>query len=278
VRIDLDIAQHQLTWDEVLARARFAEEAGFTGAWVFDHFKPLYGPPGGPCLEAWSLIAGLAAHTQRIRLGPLVTGVTYRHPSLLAAEVVTADNVSGGRIDLGLGAAWFDTEHQELGFEFPAAGERISRLDEAVDVIRLLMTETGATYDGTYYQLRNATYRPLPVQEPHPPVWIGGDGENRMLPLAARQADVWHGYGNVTDLTRKSQLLTQLATDAGRDPGRVTRSTSLSLSEPWDAVRRKADALRTAGFTVLIASWPAEGRSRLEEFVSLVLPELQEAG
>src|SRR5919199_1555404 len=119
MRFGIDVSQHQLTWDELLARVRFAESAGFEGAWVFDHFKPLYGDPSGPCMEGWTLLAGLAAATTRIRLGTLVTGVTYRHPSLLAAEITTVDNIAAGRLEIGLGAAWNEHEHRELGFDFP---------------------------------------------------------------------------------------------------------------------------------------------------------------
>ena len=119
VELGLDVSQHQLSWQELLNRTHWAEDAGFEGAWVFDHFKALYGDPAGPCLEAWTLLAALGAATSRIRLGPLVTGITYRHPSILATEVVTADHVSQGRIELALGAAWHEREHHELGIDFP---------------------------------------------------------------------------------------------------------------------------------------------------------------
>lgn len=274
-RIDVDVSQHQQTWDELQARVRFAEEAEFGAAWVFDHFKVLYGPPDGPCFEAWTLLAGLAAVTGRIRLGALVTGVTYRHPSVLAAEAVTVDHISNGRLELGLGAAWHGQEHEELGIDFPSAGGRLSRLAEAVDVITALMTETGATYRGRHYRLNNATYRPLPVQRPYPPLWIGGGGERKLMPLAARKADVWHGFGSVPELIRKSRLLDRLAEEHGRDPATIRRSTSLSLSEPWDEVRRDVEAKHGAGFEILVASWPSEGRPRIEEFAAKVLPDLQ---
>ncbi|MCA1692754.1 MAG: TIGR03560 family F420-dependent LLM class oxidoreductase [Actinobacteria bacterium] len=277
MRIGIDVSQHQLSWDELLARVHFAEDAGFDGAWVFDHFKVLYGPSDGPCFEAWTLLAALAAATSRIRLGPLVTGVTYRHPSILATEVVTVDHVSGGRVELAIGAAWFGQEHEELGLDFPRPGERMDRLDEALQVMTALMTEDGASFEGHHYRLRNATYRPRPVQQPHPPIWIGGHGERRLLPLAAKWADMWHGFGSVSDLTRKSRLLDRLIEEAGRDPASVGRSSNLSLSEPWDEVRRQADGLRDAGFSYLVASWPAEGRPRMDEFVDRVLPELLEA-
>jgi F420-dependent oxidoreductase-like protein len=211
VRIGIDVSQHQLLWPELLDRVRLAEDAGFDGAWVFDHFKSLYGPSDGPCFEAWALLAALAAATSRIRLGALVTGVTYRHPSVLAAEAVTVDHVSSGRLELGMGAAWFADEHEELGIDFPRPGERISRLDEALEVITRLMTEDGAAFDGRYFQLRKASYWPRPVQQPYPPVWVGGGGERRMMPLAARWADMWHGFGSVAALARKSRLLDRLA-------------------------------------------------------------------
>jgi F420-dependent oxidoreductase-like protein len=274
-RIDVDISQHQQTWDELVSRVRFAEDAGFGAAWVFDHFKVLYGPPEGPCFEAWTLLAGLSAVTARIRLGALVTGVTYRHPSVLAAEAVTVDHISAGRLELGLGAAWFEREHRELGIDFPPPGPRLGRLEEAVDVITGLMTGTNVSYQGRHYRLEGATYRPLPVQRPYPPLWIGGGGERRLLPLAARQADVWHGFGSVAELARKSELLDRLAEEAGRDPATIRRSTSLSLSEPWDEVRRDVEEKVAAGFSVLVASWPSEGRPRIEEFAAQVLPGLR---
>src|SRR5215213_9505104 len=125
MKIGIDVSQHQLEWPEIRERVVFADEAGFESAWVFDHFTALYGDEKGPCLEAWTLLAALGAVTTNIRLGALVTGVTYRQPSLLAAEVVTVDHVSGGRVNVGLGAAWHDEEHERLGFQFPATAERI---------------------------------------------------------------------------------------------------------------------------------------------------------
>ncbi len=274
MRLGLETDQHRVEWPELVERVRFGEDAGFDGAWVFDHFKPLYGEGAGPCLEGWTLLSALGALTSRIRLGTLVTGITYRPPSLLAAEAVTVDHVSGGRLELGVGAAWNEQEHRELGFAFPPAGERIDRLEEGIEVLRLLMTGEPATFNGRHFHLDGAVYRPRPVQSPHPPLWVGGSGEKRMLPLVGRVADAWHCFAPPTDYARKWAIVAEHAEKAGRDPASILRSTNLSLSEPWDHVRRSADAHRANGVGYLVCSWPSEGKGRLDEFVEQVMPEL----
>ena len=272
MRLGIDVAQHRLEWPQLLERVRYGEEAGFEGAWLFDHFTALYGAGPGPCLEAWTALAGLAAATSRIRLGTLVTGMTYRHPSILATEVVTVDHVSGGRVELAVGASWFEGEHRALGIDFPPVGERVERLEEGLAVMRLLMTTDGASFDGRHHRLDHATYLPRPVQRPHPPVWIGASGERRMLPLVGREADVWHTFASPSELARKGAIVDEHAERAGRDPASIARSTSLSLSEPWDEVRRRVEAWRGVGVSYLICSWPEEGRARLDEFVERVAP------
>lgn len=269
----LDVAQHQLTWPELVARVRLAEGTGFAGVWVFDHFKPLYGDPRGPCLEAWTLLAALAAQTEHVRLGVLVTGATYRHPSVLAAEIVTVDHVSRGRVEVGLGAAWFAEEHRELGIPFPDTRERVRRLEETVEIVRRLLTEDDVHFEGRHHELLGATYRPRPVQLPYPPIWIGATGEELMLPLAARFADVWHSFGSADELRRRSRLVDEHAERVGRDPRQIRRASNLSLSQPLGEVRRTIEALDDAGFSYLVVSWPAEGRERLETFLTDILPD-----
>ena len=274
MRIGIDIAQQRMPWEELVARAQFADSLGFDGLWGFDHFQPMYGEGPGECFEAWTTMAALAGVTERIRLGVLVTGNTYRHPSILASEIITVDHASGGRVECSLGAAWFDKEHRELGLEFPPTGERIERLDEALQVLKLLFTTDNATLDGRHYQLQGATLHPRPVQQPYPPIWIGASGEGRMIPLAARHADVWHCYGGVRDLTRKRALLDEHAAKAGREPSSIANATNLSISEPVDEVRQRAQRWQEAGWDYLIVSWPGEGRAKVEEFVEQVMPDL----
>ena len=275
MRFALDLAQHQLTWDEIVARARLAEEAGLEGVWVFDHFKPLYADPKGPSLEAWTLLAGLARETSRVRLGTLVTGMTHRHPSVLAAEVVTVDHLSNGRVECAVGAAWNEPEHREFGIPFPTTKDRMDRLEEGVKALRLLFTEDDVTFEGRHLRLEHATYNPKPVQQPHPPIWIGGEGRTRTLPIAGRYADAWHGWVRDADeLAEITGIVDRAAEEAGRHPSEILRASSLSISEPWDDVKASFEWMAEGGIGYLIVDWPSEGRARLEEFLEQVLPTL----
>lgn len=276
MRFGLDVAQHQLTWEEILSRVRFAEEVGFEGAWVFDHFSALYADPAGPCLEGWTLLAALAAQTERIRLGTLVTGISHRHPSVLATEIVTVDHVSGGRVECGVGAAWNEREHQSLGIPFPSVKERMERLEEAIQVLRLLLSGERVSFEGKHYRLDRARYRPRPVQQPYPPVWIGANGRQLGLPLVGRQADVWHGFPD--HYQQKWEVVRRAAEGAGRDPDSIIRASDLPISPPWAQVRRAFQRLVKSGVSYLIVGWPTEGQGRLDEFVSRILPELRSHG
>lgn len=275
MRFGLKTNQHQLTWRDLLSRVGYAEQHGFDGAWLFDHLKAMDGDPGGPCLESWTLLASLAASTSRIRLGVMMTGVMFRHPSLLAAQAVTSDHVSAGRLELGIGASSFEQEHRELGIEFPGARDRSERLEEGVQLMRLLMTQDAATFDGRHYQLDHATYRPRPVQGPHPPIWIGAGGERLTIPIAARRADVWHSFDPFEVLPRKIRVFEEHAEKAGRDPSSIVRAANLSISETWGEVTDRAEALRELGFTYLVVAWPAEGERRLDGFVQSVMPRFE---
>jgi F420-dependent oxidoreductase-like protein len=268
VHFGIDVAQQRVEWDELVNRVQFAEHLGFAGAWGFDHFQPMYGEGPGNCFEGMTTLAALAGQTSRIRLGLLVTGVTYRHPSVFAVEAVTVDHASHGRLDLALGNAWFDPEHAALGIAFPSTGQRFDLLEDALEILTRLMTGERVSYDGARVSLRDAQVLPRPVQQPHPPIWIGGTGPRRTLPLVARFADVWHGFGTPESLRGPSERLDRLAEEAGRDPASIRRAASLSISEPIDEVRRAVEAWRAAGFGELICGWPGEGREQVEAFVS----------
>ena len=272
MRFGLDVAQQRMSWDELVRRVRLAEELGFDGVWGFDHFEPMYGEGPGETFEGMTTLAALSGVTSRIRLGLLVTGVTYRHPSVLAAQALTVDHASHGRLELALGAAWFDKEHRELGIPFPPLGERFDLLEDELEIITRLFTGDVVSYAGTQVSLHEAQMRPLPVQRPHPPIWIGGTGPRRTLPLAARYADVWHAFGSPNSLRDANAELNRLAEKAGRDPASILRAGSLSLDDV-DTARRHAAKWRDAGYGYLVCGWPEAADARVETFVRDVIPE-----
>lgn len=266
MRFGLDLAQQRMPWRELADRVRFAEDLGFDGVWGFDHFQPMYGEGPGECFEGMTTLAAWSGITERVRFGLLVTGMTYRHPSVLAAEAITIDHASGGRLELAYGAAWFDQEHRALGIPFPPLGERVDAFEEAVQVVKGLLTTDGFTFEGRHFRVEDATLLPRPVQQPSIPLWIGASGERRMMPIAARYADVWHCYGTPESLTGKSARISATAEAAGRDPAAITRASSLSLEDDLDAIARTLDAWDTAGFGYLVCGWPGTGRAPVEAF------------
>ena len=273
MRFGLDIAQQRMPWDEVVSRVRFAEDLGFEGAWGFDHFQPMYGEGPGEAFDGMTTLAALAGLTSRIRLGLLVAGVTYRHPSVFAAQAMTIDHASHGRLDLSLGAAWFDKEHTELGIPFPPTPERFDLLEDTLEIVTRLFTGEVVSYDGRAVSLQEARLSPPPVQQPHPPIWIGGSGPRRTLPLVARYADVWHTWGTPNSLAEANRRVDELAVEAGRDPAAITRAGSLSLDD-LDTARKHAAKWQDAGYGYLVCGWPEAGRDRVEAFARDVLPEL----
>jgi alkanesulfonate monooxygenase SsuD/methylene tetrahydromethanopterin reductase-like flavin-dependent oxidoreductase (luciferase family) len=272
MRFGLDVAQQRMPWDEVVRRVQFAEELGFDGAWGFDHLQPMYGEGPGETFEGMTTLAALAGVTTRIRLGLLVTGVTYRHPSVFAAQALTVDHASHGRLELSFGAAWHDKEHHELGIPFPPTKARFDMLEDALEIVSRLFTGEVVSYEGKAVSLRDAQMRPTPVQQPHPPIWVGGSGPRRTIPLVARYADVWHAYGTPNSLREASKRLDQLAVEAGRDPGDIRRAGSLSLDD-IDTALKHAGKWRDAGYDYLVCGWPGAGAAQVESFAREVMPD-----
>jgi F420-dependent oxidoreductase-like protein len=275
MRFGLDVAQQRMPWDELVRRAQLAEDLGFDGVWGFDHFQPMYGEGPGETFEGMTTLAALAGQTTRVRLGLLVTGVTYRHPSVFAAQALTIDHASHGRLDLSFGAAWFDKEHDELGIPFPPLGERFSLLEDALEIATRLFTGEVVSYDGRVVSLRDARMRPVPVQQPRPPIWIGGSGPRRTLPLAARFADAWHSFGTPNSLREASERLDRLAVEAGRDPADILRAGSVSLDDV-DTARKHITKWRDAGYGYLVCGWPGAGAAQVEAFAREVMPDFTE--
>jgi F420-dependent oxidoreductase-like protein len=231
------------TWNDILATASHAEQTGWDGVYIADHFLPSMGDDSGPTNECLALTAALAATVPRIRLGTLVCGNTYRHPAVLANQAATIDQISGGRLVLGLGAGWQENEHEAYGIELPAPGPRLDRLEEACAVVNALLREPRTTFDGTYYSLTNAPCEPKPVQDPLP-LLIGGGGEKRTLRIAALFADEWNVWGTPELLAHKGAILEQHCEAVGRDPAEIQRSTQalLFMSDDQEFLQRIRDA------------------------------------
>jgi alkanesulfonate monooxygenase SsuD/methylene tetrahydromethanopterin reductase-like flavin-dependent oxidoreductase (luciferase family) len=273
MRFGLDVAQQRMPWDELVRRAQLAEELGFDGVWGFDHFQPMYGEGPGETFEGMMTLAALAGLTTRIRFGLLVTGVTYRHPSVFAAQALTIDHASHGRLELSLGAAWFEKEHRELGIPFPSTRGRIELLEDALEIVTRLFTGDIVSYDGHIVSLRDARLHPKPVQQPRPPIWIGGSGPRRTLPLVAKYADVWHAFGTPNSLREAYERVDQLAIGAGRDPSDILRAGSISIDD-IDTARKHATKWRDAGYGYLVCGWPAEGAAQVEQFAREAMTDL----
>jgi F420-dependent oxidoreductase-like protein len=180
--------QEGVTWEQWRALAATAEEAGFEALFRSDHYASLGGRPGAGSLDAWSTISALAALTGTLRLGTLVSPATFRHPSVLAREVATADHISGGRVELGLGAGWHEREHAAHGFPFETTRERFDRLEEQLEIVRRSWDDEPFDFDGRFYRLDHANPLPKPVQRPHPPLIVGGVAQPRSVALAKRWA------------------------------------------------------------------------------------------
>jgi F420-dependent oxidoreductase-like protein len=226
---------------DVLEIARHAEAIGFDGFWYADHFMPDGEATRVPFSESWTTLAGIAAAVPRIRIGPLVTGNTYRHPAVLAKMAATVDHLSGGRLVLGLGAGWQENEHRQYGIPFYTVRERLERLSEAAELIQLLFANETTTWKGKHYALENAVLEPKPVQKPLP-ILIGGGGEKVTLRIAARFADEWNVWGDVERLRHKMAILDGYCAELGRDPRTIQRSAVALLFLTDD--RAQAEKLR----------------------------------
>ena len=240
-----------LPWPTLVERWQVFEALGYDSVWNCDHLvQP--SQPTGPYLEAWTLLAALAVRTNRIRIGVLVSSNTFRHPALLAKEALTVDHISNGRLELGLGAGWYEPEHAMFGLEFPPVAERVARYREAVEVVDQLLRNDTTTYTGQYYTLRDAPLRPRPVQQPRPPLTLGAHGP-RMLRVVAEYADAWNSFGTVAEMRQRNAMLNEHCAAIGRNPHSIVRSLYIwpaSMGEdPWqsvdafeDMVSRYADA------------------------------------
>lgn len=275
-------------WPEILERTERYEAAGLDSVWVADHFVH-YANPTGPWLECWTLLAGLATRTSRIRLGPLVSHAIYRNPAILARQAMTLDQLAGGRLELGLGTGASDYDWRiACGQEPWPFAERVERFGEAVEIVDRLLRGEASTYEGRHYRVADATLQPGPVQRPRPPLTVAASGA-RMVRLAARYADVWITEGNyrelwgrnataadVLRLTReRGEVLSEAAAALGREPGAIRRAFlagfSPGLDRPWasdDAFRDFIGRYREIGCSLFILPEPSIGETPIFERIT----------
>jgi F420-dependent oxidoreductase-like protein len=231
LRWGIKTSQQNTTYEAIVPVWKDADvDPVFTHAWLFDHFNPIVGSVDGPCYEGWTMLGALAAQTQRLRMGLMVAGNTYRNPAVHAHIAATVDLISNGRLDFGVGAGWNVYEHESMGIPLYEPAERIRRLGEACEIAKLLFTQDVSNFDGKYYQLKEARLEPKPVQKPYPPFMIGGGGEQLTLRVVAKYADIWnHGGTDVEIFRHKVEVLHGHCAAIGRDPKEIELSVQARI-------------------------------------------------
>ena len=275
-------------WPGLLDEAQHLAQSGWSGIWVADHFMPNREDNLGPTQEVWTVLAALAATVPDVRLGSLVTGNTYRNPAVLAKQVAQVDIVSGGRAVLGLGAGWQENEHTAYDIPFYTVPQRLSMLEESIQIIRNLFDNERTNFDGRYYQIRNAPLAPKPVQA-RLPILIGGGGEKVTLRIAARYADEWNVWGAPDVLKQKGDVLERHCEAIGRNPAQIRRSAQalITISEDPAVIERARSAAGFASIAGSVAEITDQigryGEAKVDEFIlpdfnlGRTIPERKEA-
>jgi len=236
--------QEDVTWADWVELAQACETSGIEALFRSDHYLSGDGRIGRGSHDAWTTLAAIAARTDRIRLGTMVSPVTFRHPSLLANAATTVDHVSGGRVELGLGAGWYELEHEAFGFPFPPIGERMEMLEEQLAIAEGLWTQDEFTFAGRHYRLDQCPALPKPLQQPHPPVIIGGGGKRRTVELAARFAQEYNVVSAEPDGCRDlRRRLDDAAAAAGREPLVLSVMETTLIARDRDQLLERADRL-----------------------------------
>jgi F420-dependent oxidoreductase-like protein len=274
LRFGVKTAQHHAEYADILRVWKEADTIEvFEHAWLFDHFAPILDDLDGPCMDGWTMLGALAAETQRIRLGLMVTGNTYRHPAVLAKIATTVDVLSNGRLDFGVGAGWNEYEHNSMGLELGNPGPRLRRFEEACEIWKRLFTQHLTDFDGRYYQLKEARNEPKPIQKPYPPFVIGGGGEQITLRIVAKYADIWNFNGRDLDtFNHKLGVLHQHCADVGRNPDEIEKSIQVmmdynDLQSAIDHIQQFVDAGVTHIILNMRAPYPEGIATRLADEV-----------
>jgi F420-dependent oxidoreductase-like protein len=277
MRFAFKTAPQNTTWAAMLDVWRAADDIElFESGWTFDHFYPIFtDDPAGPCLEGWVTLTALAQATRRLRLGTLVTGIHYRHPAVLANMAATLDIISGGRLEVGIGAGWNQQESGAYGIELGTPKERSDRFEEACEVITALLSQPVTTFKGSYYEITDAYCNPKPVQQPHPPICIGGSGEKRTLRTAARFAQHWNFVGGTPEQFAHSRdVLHQHCADIGRDPAEILLSAHVQFNGDPAATAATAAALGEVGLELAIVTMRPPHSAAVLEPIATALAEI----
>jgi len=278
IRFGIQTPQEGASWEALVAHWKEAERLGYDTVWLDDHFHGVVTPPGADQLEAWVTMAALARETSTIRFGTLVFCNSYRHPSLTAKMAASLDAISNGRLEMGLGAGWFESEYTAYGYDFPPMRTRLEQLSEALEICRRMWTEDRPSFEGRHYRIDRPYVRPAPVQRPHPPIVIGGGGEKVLLRLVARHAQVWNMGGSPAEFARKIAVLDGHCAEVGRDPAEIERSWfgPVLIDEDGDRLearlRRRAERAGGIGAAMdekMIAGTPERVIERIREYVAL---------
>jgi len=265
VKFGVVLPQDGKTYKEIVETAKAAEDLGFNSFWLFDHFMPFFVGKKKDYLEAWTTLSALAAETSSIRLGTLVTCVSYRNPALLAKISATVDVLSGGRLEFGIGAGWYSVEYEAYGFPFPRAGVRLAQLKEAITIIKGMWMNSQFTYEGRYYTVRDAVCEPKPLQTPHPPILIGGS-RPKMLELMAKEADIANFGYKVFGLRKTAFTFDALCKKVGRAPSQLVKSYTGVCFVTEDLLKI---FLNTPHVDVVVAGSPTHCVNKIDKLLSL---------
>ena len=260
IRFGIQTSQQNVEWSSMLDLWKKAEAWGYDSLWNFDHFYPIFVDPNGPCLEGWTTLAALGQATSRVRIGHLVNGNTYRNPCVLAKMAATLDHVTNGRLNLGIGAGWFELEHNAFGLDFKTVRGRLDALDEACRILKGMFTGEPFSLKGKHYTVDNARGLPVPVQKPHPPIMIGGSGEKILLRIVAEHADMWNTSGDAERLAHLIDVIRRHGDAVGRDTGQIEKTVMMPMCYGGGSEREKFMTQLIAGMQQCT---PDEARRRI---------------
>ncbi len=239
IRFGIQTGQQMVEWPQMLDLWQKADRWGYDSLWNFDHFYPIFVAPDGPCFEGWTALSALAQATKRARIGTLVNGNTYRHPCVTAKMAATLDHVSGGRLNFGIGAGWFELEHKAFGIDFKTVPGRLAALDEACRIIKGMFTQEKTTLRGKHYTVTDALGLPKPLQTPHPPFMIGGTGEKVLLRIVAEHADMWNTGAQAERMKHLIEVIDRHGEKVCRDTSKIEKTVLMPLCYRASAEREQ---------------------------------------